>query len=118
MTRLFHREVFLPQVILDLGARTIQPRVTNHARRAALQDRYGEITIPESVTFSGADVIEAEMEDGRVVKLVIRAPYDAARDLVLAIGFEGGQSFLKTVWFNLKSDGHRTLDRSRYSYSL
>lgn len=115
MKALYHTEIFLPAAIRALTARTIAPRITRHAETAAAGDRYGKLTIPRTLTFSGANVVEAEVEAGRVVKLVVRLPYDATRDAVFAIGFDNGQSFIKTVWFNLKSDRHTTLNRSRYA---
>lgn len=114
-TTLYHKEVYLPSAIASLGKRTICPRVTRHAEQAAMTDRYGRINIPSSVTFSGADVVEAEVSEGRVVKLVLRVPYDETRDLVLAVGFDKGASFIKTVWFNLNSDTHKTLKRHLYA---
>lgn len=115
MNALYHTEIFLPSPIRALATRTIAPRITRHAEMAAAGDRYGKLNIPCTLTFSGADVVEAEVESGRVVKLVLRLPYDATRDAVYAVGFDNGAAFIKTVWFNLKSDKHKTLDRSRYA---
>ncbi len=112
---LYHKDIYLPAPIATLGKRTITPRITGHAMDAAKADRYGAISIPSQVTFSGSDVVEAELREGRVVKLVVRVPYDGTRDLVLAIGFDKGASFIKTVWFNLANDVHSTLQRERYA---
>lgn len=115
MSTLYHTEIFLPEVLRALGKKTLAPAITAHAKEAALSDRYGKIELPASVTFSGREIVEAEIDGGAVVKLVVRVAYDATRDLVLAIGFRGADSFIKTAWFNLKSDLHSTLDRSRYA---
>ncbi len=112
---LYHKDIFLPAPVATLGQMTIAPKVTRHAEQAAQSDRYGCIAIPSRVTFSGKDVVEAELTQGRVTKLVVRVAYDATRDLVLAIGFDKGASFIKTVWFNLNSDTHSTLKRHLYA---
>jgi hypothetical protein len=115
MTALYHREIYLPEIIRNLGARTIRPRVTRHAMEAAAGDRYGAMQIPTEIKFSGADVVEAEFTDKKLSKLVVRVKYDATRDAVFAIGFDRGESFIKTAWFNLATDKHATLKRHLYA---
>ena len=112
---LYHREIFMPSIVRELPPRTLRPEVTAHAKKAAASDRYGALNIPASVTFKGSDVVEAEFTDKKLSKLVVRLPYDATRDAIYAIGFDSGRVFLKTVWFNLKSDGHATLRRHLYA---
>lgn len=111
---LYHKDVFLPSSVRALPARAYSPSITRHATEAALSDRYGKITIPASLTFSGREVVECEICEGSVRKLVVRLPYDGARDAVYVIGFDSGKCFLKSVWLNLSNDCHCTLDRSRY----
>jgi hypothetical protein len=86
-----------------------------HAFNEANNDRYGAIQLPTEFHAANAKLIEAEVlvdHDGsHVVKQLWRQSLDARRDLVLAIQ-EGGM--VKTVWVNLKSDKHRTLDTSKY----
>ena len=115
---LYHKEIAMPREVTALKAVTIRPTHTRHAREAALTDRYGVINLPEVVSFSGADVVEAEITEGRVSKLVVRRPYDEARDIVMAIGFRNSESFLKSAWFNLRNDNHGTLNRERYNKSI
>lgn len=115
---LYHREIAMPREVATLKTVTICPTHTRHAREAALTDRYGVINLPEVVSFSGADVVEAEITEGRVSKLVVRRPYDETRDIVMAIGFRNSESFLKTVWGNLKTDRHATLRREIYNKSI
>ncbi len=115
MTKLFHREIHMPARIANLGETTIAPKVTRHATEAALSDRYGRIQIPSHITFRGSDVVEAETVNGALSKVVVRKSYDATRDAIFAIGIDKGQTFLKTVWFNLKSDSHKTLRKEMYA---
>ena len=67
--------------------------------------------IPESITFEGADVVEAEFESGKLQKLVVRLPYDSRRDAIYVFNVDGT---LKTVWANLKSDRHASLKKELY----
>jgi hypothetical protein len=114
---LFHKDIFLPDQIKKLRAVTVAPRVTGHAREAAQSDRYGQIIVPNKITFCGQDVIEAEMAGGAVIKLVIRLKYNAASDAIYVLGFENG-AFLKTVWLNAVGDKHVTLDKAAYNKYL
>jgi len=109
---LFHREVFMPPKILALGELNVAVVSTAHAIKAAAEDRYGRIDIPSRVIFSGKNIIEAEVEDKKLTKVLIRLPYDDKRDLLMALSVP--EFRVKTVWFNLKSDIHCTLDKSKY----
>lgn len=111
-TLLFHVEVFMPNNI----RRPIfegQLKYGPHARTEALRDRYGNIELPKLFEASEARIIEAEfdVDTKTVVKQVWRQRLDDDRDLVLVIRPDG---FVKTVWVNLRSDKHRTLDKTRY----
>jgi hypothetical protein len=109
---LFHVEVFVP-------ARLKKPcfegplRYSRHAREASETDRFGDIKLPLSFKASEAELIEVELADDceSIIKQVWRQKLDEKRDLVLVLNPEG---FVRTVWINLKTDKHRTLDRGRY----
>lgn len=112
MPYLFHAEVFMP----ERYRRPIHEgelRYGPHALREARGDRYGHIELPACFTAAGAQLIEAEYDEREdaVVKQVWRQPLDAKRDIVLVINRNG---FVKTVWVNLRTDKHRSLDASRY----
>lgn len=107
-TGLYHREIWMPNSVINLHGVTVALNVTKHAMKAASEDRYGLIKIPSHITFNGSDVIEAEEVMGAIVKLVIRLPYDSERDAVYVVTSD---RTLKTVWSNLKSDTHTTLRR-------
>jgi len=85
-----------------------------HALHEAECDRYGHINLPERFEAKGAALIEVETVDAVVVKQLWRQRLDDSRDLVMAITCEGT---VKTVWVNLRTDKHRTLDPSRYEFS-
>lgn len=116
MTRLYHSEVFMPP---QLAKPCYRGRLsyTNHAKRAAMDDRYGPIPLVFDFVPEEATLIESEVEQGPcgryiyVVKQVWRLPLDDTRDLVMAITHDGR---VKTVWVNLRSDKHKTLDRKKY----
>jgi hypothetical protein len=110
---LFHREVFMPPKILALGEFNVPVILTAHAEKAAAEDRYGVIAIPSRVAFSGKNVIEAEVVDKKLTKVLLRLEYDETRDLIMALSVPDFR--VKTVWFNLKSDIHSTLRRELYN---
>ena len=112
MSNLYHRDLYMPKGVLALEDREVTFIVSAHAKRAAREDRYGFLTIPEKIRFDGKDVVEAEFEDGKLKKLVVRLPYDARRDAVYVFNVADG--LLKTVWANLKSDLHFTLKKELY----
>jgi hypothetical protein len=114
-TALFHSDVFVPPV-----AKTPvfegPLRYSAHALQEARSDRYGGITLPTEFHCANAKLIESEvlLAQNRVVKQVWRQRLDNTRDLVLVIG-EGG--LVRTVWINLLTDKHRSLDRLKYTSS-
>jgi hypothetical protein len=110
-SNLYHREIYMPAGVLALSNVTQALRATEHAKRAALNDRYGVITIPAEITFDGKDIVEAEFVNKKLAKVVVRLSYDARRDAIYVLNIDGT---LKTVWFNLKSDKHKTLKKELY----
>ncbi len=59
-----------------------------------------------------AEVIEIQIERGKIYKILARQPLDTYRDICYAFLVE--TRYIKTVWINLNDDRHATLDRSRY----
>lgn len=122
LERLFHKDKYIPpEAIRSVVGRTFSLRYTAHAQQAAQTDKYGKIElskIPSAVRVEQKDIIELETDDatGRVVKIVLRRPYDTTRDVAIVfIPTPEGQGVVKTIWFNMKSDVHRTLKFQRYA---
>lgn len=113
--RLYHFEVTLPE-----GFSAPQQRVRvnygAHARKEAFQDRYGKIQLPNFITLRRFQVIEVGMIGDKVSKILFRGRLDETRDLciVLIPGVDNKPWFCKTCWINLRTDTHKTLDRSKY----
>ena len=84
---------------------------TKHAILACVNDRYGVIHPPKSISLTEKDIVEIEVENGHVDKVVARIPYDDFSDLIMVfipeIGI--GEGIVKTVWKNDKNDKHSTL---------
>lgn len=113
---LFHRDIFLPSEIKGLfEGHTVGLDLTEHAKRASRTDRYGYLALPETLTLKGAEIVEAEVVDMEVVKLVVRTSYSATLDAVFALIPNYERATVKTVWFNAKSDTHKTLKRHLYA---
>lgn len=111
---LYHAEVRLPEGYRHPRA-TVTVQYSNHAMMESRRDRYGSITLPESIDLSNFDTVEVEVIGGRVHKIVVRGALDSQRDVVYVLMPKAGRPwFCKTVWVNLRTDSHRTLDRSRY----
>jgi len=110
---LYHKQLGLPQVAASLFGRSFRLNYGHHAKHACLNDRYGLISAPPFVvTVNEFNLIELECDKNIITKFVIRLPYDAKFDVVLAIQPDG---FVRTIWKNEKSDLHFTLDKSKYS---
>lgn len=107
---LYHSEVYMPEELTE-PVYTGGLHYSAHARREAQNDRYGSIPLPKYFWGTGAQLIEVETVDDVPVKQVWRQPLDEERDLVMAITREGT---VKTVWVNLNSDEHKTLNKHRY----
>ncbi len=115
---LYHSEVFMPAVVQkQLPTGVVIPCYGPHANTAALTDRYGKIHLSPIVSLNGSQLIEAELDGGNnLVKFVVRCHYDETRDIIYVFcPRRGNNVFVKTVWLNLKTDKHRTLDKNKYA---
>jgi len=109
MDGLYHYLLGFPKVEMPKG---ILPLVYGeHAKDEIRSDRYGKINAPQSINFLHAKIVELEVKNGCVEKVVARIHHDARRDLILVVKPDG---FVKTVWLNTKDDKHKTLNRARY----
>jgi len=100
-----------------LGLFALQHAV--HAVYAAKTDRYApRFELPTLTEIEQDDIIELEIRDGKIQKIVTRTPHSDGLDITMVLkGFdlELRSTVLKTVWLNQSSDHHRTLRRDRYT---
>ena len=91
-------------------------KYSQHALRAAKDDRYGEARrLPSYVDMSKADLFEIEVENNKVIKAAVRTDYDDVLDLIIVFMPLTKDNFVKTVWFNEKTDQHSTLKHWKYN---
>lgn len=121
--KLYHKEIGFPSDI-HIPTGHMDVSYSRHALDEANSDKYGGIDLPDTINFQLSNVIEIEVDSvktdfaihNRIIKMVVRVPYDEEKDLVLALIPSGADNaIVKTVWFNTKGDVHRTLNRSRYT---
>jgi hypothetical protein len=111
MTKLYHSEIRLPNFLKNqVAGQTILLEYSRHARRAATDDRYGYINLPDSIRVKVEEIFEVEATNGKVTKFAARTSYDETRDLILVVR----GNVVVTVWINLKSDTHKTLNKTKY----
>lgn len=111
-SKLYHREVFAPSALFKSPG-ILSLRYTEHARLAAKNDRYGDLSqyLRPDVQFDAADIVEIEVQGGLIAKWVVRLSVTRQLDLVMAITREGA---VKTVWGNKADDSHASLDIRKY----
>lgn len=110
--QLYHRAVYAP-VPLFRSPGVMRVRYTRHARQAALDDRYGDLTpfLRHYVDFDVAEIVEVELTDGVISKRVIRLPLPGGFVLVMVVS---GIGRVITVWANRAADRHHSLERSKF----
>lgn len=113
--KLYHTDVFMPRRIWSQAIGEVQIEYSHHARQAMQDDRYGDIPSRTSLTIQRDNIIEVEMDGTCVNKLVVRHAIDYDRDMVTVLLKKFKQPWLvKTVWINLASDKHKTLNTTPY----
>lgn len=105
---LYHRDVWMP---FTLGFATLL-KYSRHALTEAARDRYGSLSLPASISTQEAEVIEVEVVNGKPHKALLRTRHDDKRDICIVVLLD--TSVVKTVWCNLRTDAHKTLDTSKY----
>ncbi|KVP97788.1 hypothetical protein WJ96_04260 [Burkholderia ubonensis] len=112
-TKLYHKDVYAPDVIFRSPG-VVRLRYSRHAQYAACDDRYGDLSryLTPYMDFDEAEIVEVELDvEGQISKRVARFQVD--EDLVLVVVAQT-DGFVRTVWGNLISDRHSTLDRRKY----
>lgn len=110
---LYHRDLGLPTGFVR-PQHTVTVDYGSHARMEAMTDRYGDFYLPPKVNLSEFEVIEVGMENGKVAKILFRGELDDVRDICIVLIPRRPAWFCKTVWVNVRTDTHRTLDKSKY----
>lgn len=110
---LYHKDIYIPKQIQSIPFQKVSLRFSNHAILGAKSDRYGQIELWDCICFSGNDIIEAEVIENRLIKIVVRVFYNNRFDVCYVICPEN--LIVKTVWLNDRSDCHSTLNRSKYA---
>lgn len=126
---LYHPEVFMPKWF-TMPTERATLRYSHHALSALNNDRYGAIPQFESLPLCRFNLVELGVvkpkvnqlgmpaRPARVSKIVVRGHFDSTRDIVFVLVPTGeGNYNVKTCWFNLRTDTHKTLRRERYEKS-
>lgn len=108
---LYCKQVYWPENV-QLPSGAFMPQYSRHALDAAEDDRYGRINLPAAIYYQDYEIFEMLVENGKVKKIAIRGYYDERRNLVIVVNPDNCRVI--TVWTNLHSDTHATLDHSRY----
>ena len=104
-----HTSPSFPEKIKNASTRVFFPKYSKHAVDASKSDRYGLINLPNRVEFNGKNIFEIELNNEKIEKYGIRISYNEKLDLILIANPDG---FIRTVWFNDKTDTHKTLRKT------
>jgi hypothetical protein len=110
---LYHCDVFMPTG-LTMPYGTFELIYTKHALLESTRDRNGKMNLPTHLTVASCKVIEVEVENGEVRKVLYRKRTNGKHDMCFAVVRQGMKMIVKTVWLQRKDDNHRTLRRERY----
>ena len=115
---LYHSDIYMPQYVINkIPKGTIQLKHTRHSTVSASTDRYGQIILADFLNLDSdnAELIEAEYEDGKLMKFVVRCDYVRDVDVIYVLTPTSGPFVVRTMWLNKKTDKHATLDKNKYS---
>lgn len=110
--KLYHRSVYAPAPMFRSPG-VVRLEVTHHARQAAKDDRYGDLSkyLRHYLDFDATDIVEVEVTDGVITKRTVRLPVTPDLVLVLVVSGEGR---VITVWGNRRDDDHATLNTKKF----
>ncbi len=112
---LYHKDIGFPDDInLPRGFSPVMSlRYSRHAQEEAQKDVHGQIQLPPRMDVRDGQTIEIAVLNKTVTKMVIRFDYDKTRDITMVIQPQDG--FVRTVWFNEKTDQHHSLNKAKYA---
>lgn len=110
----FPDDLEFPRGFLTAGRSVISLRYGTHSREEAMKEKYGVLQLPQRIDLKNSDIFEVGTRPGSNVieKVCVRMPHDTEKDIVIVIMVPS--CFVKTVWANLKTDSHKTLNRGNY----
>lgn len=108
MPKLYHADVGFPEGWVK-PSEMIEVRYSRHAKDRARENR---VPILREVDLDKCQLVEATIENKETKAVVVRLSHDGWRDMCLAISMDG---CVKTVWVNLKTDNHVSLNRAKYT---
>lgn len=128
MGDLYHIEVYMPQEYIDSSLssqRTLGTyKFSYHLKKRLFGDRDYKhalnnkalVQCINNLRSSPTVPFEIEVDDGEIVKLVVRVPYTEENDVSIAIQLNSsyGCPLIKTAWLNDRNDIHTTLDTTKY----
>jgi hypothetical protein len=116
---LYNRGAYgLPARSAEAFAGIVELHYARHAHDEHLVETLGTDLLPSSIDIQENDVVEIQVSNGTVAKGIVRYPWDDGRDLCFVlVPYKNtvNHFFVKTVWFNLVSDKHRTLRLQPFS---
>lgn len=114
---LYHTQLGVPQQVKEqLPFGTFRLTYTNHAKKAAAEDRYGiAYALPSQLNTGKARLIEVEVNNGKIEKLLYRMVISISVHLCVAVIPDGRNWLVKTVWGQAANDNHKTLNVERYA---
>lgn len=119
---LYHREVFwkdnFDEQAFDLikgdkikcTQHFINHILYNYEKRYNIDFENLGIILEKLTDYGEIKPFEVEVEDGKVVKAVIRVPYDNVNDISIVFR----KNKIITAWLNKREDKHFTLDKEKY----
>lgn len=114
MESLYHADIFIPDWF-TMPTERATLTYSRHALYASNNDRYGAIPVFETIPLSAFTLIELGVTEDKASKIVVRGKFDEERDVIFVLIPRNGDYFVKTVWINLRTDEHKTLNRNRYA---
>lgn len=113
----YHKDIgFPPDLTLPRGFNPVLDlKYGSHAREEAMAEKYGILQLPRRIDIRKTEIFEVATRRGSniIQKICVRMAHDDKKDIVIVIMVP--QGFVKTVWANLKTDTHRTLNRANYT---
>ena len=114
--QIYHKEIYLPSSILDevLEFHGQILAMSVHALTAAMNDVYGSFVIPAYFAVNANEVIEVEVYEDEITKVMFRVPNIQDPSLHICVVVMIPNMIVKTSWQNEREDTHSQLIVSKY----